>query len=62
MYASNIADPVHSRAEALVGELAAGPDIVYLFWPTIMGYLRLVTHPGILPRPMSPGDALANID
>ena len=27
-----------------------------------MGYLRLVTHSGIMSAPMSPTDALANID
>ena len=26
-----------------------------------MGYLRIVTHPGILSRPLPPGDALANV-
>ena len=32
-----------------------------LCWPTVMGYLRIVTHPGILPRPLSPADATHNI-
>ena len=27
-----------------------------------MGYLRLVTHPAILPNPLTPGDALTNIE
>jgi toxin-antitoxin system PIN domain toxin len=62
IYASNEAEPVHAQARALVERLATGPDIVYLFWPTIMGYLRIVTHPSVLPRPLSPRDAIANID
>jgi toxin-antitoxin system PIN domain toxin len=62
IYASNEADPVHGQARALVERLAAGPEIVYLFWPTIMGYLRIVTHPSVLPRPLAPRDAIANID
>ena len=45
VYASNEADPVNGRALELVERLARGPEIVYLFWPTIMGYLRIVTHP-----------------
>jgi toxin-antitoxin system PIN domain toxin len=61
VYASNEADPLHARARELVSELAAGPGIAYLFWPTVMGYLRIVTHPGILPRPLSPADATANV-
>ncbi|MFZ0216186.1 MAG: TA system VapC family ribonuclease toxin [Candidatus Dormiibacterota bacterium] len=60
-YASNEADPVHARAPSLVERLAGGPDLVYLFWPVLMGYLRIVTHPAILPRPMPSSDAIANV-
>ena len=61
VYASNESDPVHVRARALVERLGAGPDLVYLFWPVLMGYLRIVTHPAVLPRPLAPGDAIANV-
>ena len=61
VYASNEADPVHEPARALVERLAAGPELVYLFWPAIMGYLRIVTHAAILPRPLAPDDATANV-
>lgn len=62
VYASNAADPLHLQAEAVVRRLANGPEIVYLFWPTLLGYLRIVTHPGILPRPLSPRDAISNVE
>jgi predicted nucleic acid-binding protein len=55
VYASNAADPSHARARELIERLAAGP--VYLFWPTVMGYLRIVTHAGILPAPLTPAEA-----
>ena len=61
VYASNEADPMHAPARALIERLAAGPELVYLFWPTAMGYLRIVTHPAILPRPLTARDATANI-
>ena len=61
IYASNAADPAHGPARQLVERLAAGPDLLYLFWPTLMGYLRIGTHPGILPRPLAPRDAMANV-
>lgn len=61
VYASNEAEPVHEPARALVERLAGGPEILYLFWPTIMGYLRIVTHPSVLPRPLRPADAIANV-
>jgi uncharacterized protein len=61
IYASNEADPLHRRARELVERLAAGPELVYLFWPAVMGYLRIGTHPGILPRPLTPAEAAQNI-
>jgi toxin-antitoxin system PIN domain toxin len=62
VYASNTADPLHESAVELVRRLAAGPDLVYLFWPTLMAYLRIVTHPAILPRPLAPKVAMRNVE
>jgi toxin-antitoxin system PIN domain toxin len=62
IYASNTADPLHASAIDLIERLAAGPELVYLFWPTIMGYLRIVTHPAILPRPLAPNVAMGNLE
>ena len=62
VYASNMADPLHESAIALIGRLAAGPELVYLFWPTVMGYLRIVSHPAILPHPLAPADAMRNVE
>lgn len=61
IYASNEDDTVHKRARDLVERLMQGPEIVYLFWPTIMGYLRVVTHPAILSHPQSISAAKSNI-
>jgi toxin-antitoxin system PIN domain toxin len=62
IYASNTADPLHQQAESLVRRLANGPELVFLFWPTIMAYLRIVTHPAILARPLDPRDAMRNVE
>jgi hypothetical protein len=62
VYASNTADPIHRPAVDLVRRLAEGPELVYLFWPTLMGYLRIVTHPAILPRPLAPIEAMRNVE
>jgi toxin-antitoxin system PIN domain toxin len=62
VYASNTSDPMSAEATALVRRLAAGPDLVYLFWPTLLGYLRIVTHPAILPAPLAPRDAMRNVE
>jgi toxin-antitoxin system PIN domain toxin len=62
VYASNETDPLHDRAAELVRRLAAGPELVYLFWPVLLGYLRIVTHPGILSTPLSPVIAIRNVE
>jgi toxin-antitoxin system PIN domain toxin len=62
VYATNSTDPAHAQALSLVERLAAGPDLVYVFWPVAMSYLRIVTHAAILPHPISPADAIGNLD
>jgi predicted nucleic acid-binding protein len=62
VYGSNSDDPLHDRALALVRRLAEGPELVYLFWPVLLGYLRIVTHPGILSNPLSPTIAMRNVE
>ena len=61
VYASNEDDPAHEQANQVLKRLAGGPDLLYLFWPTLLGYVRLVTHPGILPRPLGPVAAVENV-
>ena len=61
LYASNEASDLYRPAQRFLARLAEGPEIVYLFWPTVMAYLRIATHPAIFPRPRSGADAMANI-
>jgi uncharacterized protein len=62
VYASDTRADAHAPAERLVRRLAAGPEIVYLFWPVLLGYLRIVTHPAILTTPLSPAIAMRNVE
>ena len=62
VYADNLDDPVHHRARDLIDRLTAGPDLLYLFWPTIFAYLRISTNPRILRHPIAPSAAVRNID
>ncbi len=39
----------------------ARPDLVYLFWPTVMAYLRIATHPAIFERPLDPAEAAGKV-
>jgi toxin-antitoxin system PIN domain toxin len=59
LYAVNADEECHGRARELLQRLAGGPDLLYLFWPTIMGFLRIATHPAIFPDPLSPKQAMA---
>jgi toxin-antitoxin system PIN domain toxin len=62
LFASDASSPRHERARELVASIARGPELVYLFWPTIVGSLRIATHPAIFEAPLPAGEALANIE
>ena len=59
--ASDSSSRFHEQARATLDRLVAGPDLLYLFWPVLMGYLRMATHPSVFPRPISPAEAAANV-
>jgi toxin-antitoxin system PIN domain toxin len=62
LYASDESSPVHARARAFVERLAGGPEIVYFFWPTVMAYLRIATHPAVFARPLTAVEAIGNVE
>ena len=62
LHASHSADVLHERAATFLRQRLVLPDLTYVFWPTIMGYLRIVTHRGILAAPLSLESAVGNID
>lgn len=62
LYASDTASPLSRQAGGFLEQCAAAGDLFYLAWPTIMGYLRIATHPGIFAAPLAPDEAVANID
>ena len=62
LYASDAASPRHERALEVIKTVALGPELTYLFWPTIMAYLRIATHPSIFENPLSARIAMDNVD
>jgi toxin-antitoxin system PIN domain toxin len=62
LYASDETSERHARARETVERLAEGPDLLYLFWPVLMGYLRIATHPAVFENPLSPEAATRNIE
>ena len=61
LYASNSRSESFGVAYALVERLARGPELLYLFWPVAMGFLRLSTNPALTDRPLSPAEALSSL-
>jgi hypothetical protein len=53
---------VHERAKGFLKEASAGGDLFCLGWPTLMSYLRIATHPGIFKSPLTPKQALGNVE
>lgn len=62
LYASDESSPFHTQALDLIERLALGPDLLYLLWPAVIGYLRIATHSAIFPRPLSMEKATGNVE
>lgn len=61
LYASDRSSPFARQAAELLATCAAGDDLFYLAWPTIMSYLRIATHRAVFTSPLSPDEAMQNI-
>jgi len=59
LYAINKECDVHQAARAFVQQLAAKQETWILPWPVVHAFMRISTHPGIFPSPLSPEDALS---
>lgn len=62
LYSSDESGPFHAKATDLLKRLAEGPELLYLFWPVVLGYLRMSTHSAIFPRPLSVQTAMTNVE
>jgi len=62
LFASDTASPLHGAASAFLARCAGGRETLCLTWPTVMGYLRIATHPSVFTTPLTPADATANIE
>lgn len=61
LYASDQSSTRHEIAQSFLRERAFDRDLCCLTWLTLMGYVRLATHPGITRAPLSPSEALRNV-
>lgn len=61
VYAYNADAPKHDAARSWWDERLAGPEGVALAWVTLLGFIRICTHPKIHQNPMTPEEACGRI-
>jgi toxin-antitoxin system PIN domain toxin len=62
LYASDESSPQHDKAKAFLAQCARGPEVFCIAWLTAMSYLRIATHPSIFERPLTPAEAMRNVE
>lgn len=62
LYASDETSPRYKAAREFLARRSADPEPFCLTWPVLMAYLRIATHPRIFRNPLSPDEALGNIE
>ena len=62
LYASDARSPFHSPARSFLDSCLEGEEVFCLGWPTVMSYLRISTHPSVFESPLSPDEAMTNIE
>jgi uncharacterized protein len=61
VYATDTGTDVGEVAFELIERLARGPGLLYVFWPALMGFIRVATHPAINERPLTPAEAVGSV-
>ncbi|MGH2633568.1 MAG: TA system VapC family ribonuclease toxin [Tepidiformaceae bacterium] len=62
LYAADAENPRQSRARDLLQTLTEGPEILYVFWPVVLAYVRISTLPSLFRNPLTLEAAVADID
>ena len=62
VYAHTEASPLHAPAGEWWEGLMSRQVPVAIAWAVVFGFIRLVTHPSVLERPLAPIEALERVD
>ena len=62
LYASDTSSPKHADAVRFLRQRVSDQDLFCIAWSTLIAFLRIATHPRIFSRPLSPDDALHNVE
>ncbi|MBI5632779.1 MAG: type II toxin-antitoxin system VapC family toxin [Nitrospirae bacterium] len=61
LYASDADCKYYKSAKSFLDDCIKQEKLFFLAWPTVMGYLRIATHPSVFSQPLTPDEAMANI-
>ena len=61
LFATDRTSDRHAQARDFLDSCISSPEVLCLTWPTIMAYLRIATHPSIFASPLTPDEALGNV-
>ena len=62
LYASDESGPYFEKARSFIDSCIIQQEVFYLGWPTVMSYLRISTHSSVFDHPLSPDEAMGNIE
>jgi predicted nucleic acid-binding protein len=62
LYASDESGPYFEKARSFIESCIIQQEVFYLGWPTVMSYLRISTHFSVFDHPLSPKEAMGNIE
>jgi toxin-antitoxin system PIN domain toxin len=62
LYASDTGSPHFERANSFIESCIAQKEVFSVAWPTVMSYLRISTHPSVFDHPLSPNEAMTNVE
>ena len=62
LYATFPETPFNERARAFMDACIQDGVLFYLAWPTVMGYLRISTSAAAFKQPLTPAEAMTNIE
>ncbi|BBX73259.1 type II toxin-antitoxin system VapC family toxin [Mycobacterium shinjukuense] len=61
LYAVNTASEHHRPSLRWLDGALSGGDSIGFAWVPLLAFVRLVTRPGLFPRPLSPEDAIGQV-
>ena len=62
LYASDKSSPLHAKAVDFLQGCATGREVFCIAWLTVMSYLRIATHASIFDKPLTPSEAMRNVE